>query len=448
MKAVDRTMVADLTVLIQTFNRPERILSLIRSLELEDLTGIDVLIIDNGSEIKNQALEDAVNALPNARFLRKDRNCICVKCGQDLMEMVKTKFVLNPGDDDQIVPNSLQKLRLSILENSNFDVLLTFMDVVNEDGKIIGSNFFPKAEEIENPRLLLARLLKANFFAWPATVYRPEMFKILSDGNFRYRTALDWSFWILNLPNMRIKTSGLKVVKYVRHETNESAVVMTKQQLQESESMRIRALSNPGLKSTLADYSNQEASELVEAIHRLGGLSGNFETNRILMTLIVQSFSSENQNIWEPYLMGLSMVPWDANSFSIIHHADGDFDKYWLAYPVNFDFDSNSCFSKFESNFKLHERFKNLQKSKTLTLTCRCAVQNSSDAVTVQCSDLLDINVVEFMFRVLATVESQQGSSVNQTRLEGVEALIIKVYRELKQLIPAKYLHRIRRRLP
>ena len=343
------------------------------------------------------------------------------------------------------MPKSLQKLRQEILEESNFDVLLTAMDVVDENGNKIGSNLFPKKEEIENPRLMLARLLKANHISWPATVFKPEMFKILSDENFRYRTALDWAFWVLNSPNMKIITSDLKVVKYVRHETNESAVVVTNQQLQESVSMRIRAISSPVLKSTLGGYSSKEASELLEAIIRQGGLSSNSETNIILLTSLIQSLSFENQQIWEPYLMGLSMVPWDANSFEIIHHGSGDFNKYWLGYPVNLVFDQNSCFSEIVNRFGLGDRFNKVPKDGIFTLSCKCSPQAAVNRIIVECNDLIAVNEKKFIYRVLVAAESQLGSAYKPAKLEGMEFVLIKTYRRIKALVPAKFWYKISR---
>lgn len=438
-------MDTDLTVLIQTFNRPERVNSLIRSLEFEDLTGIEILVVDNGSDQENEVLKDLLSKVSNSRFIRKEKNCICVKCGQSVINLAKSKFVLNPGDDDLIVPKSLQKLRKEILEKSNFDVLLTAMDVVDENGNKIGSNLFPKKEEIENPRLMLARLLKANHISWPATVFKPEMFRILSDENFRYRTALDWAFWVLNSPTMKIQTSDLKVVKYVRHESNESAVVVTNQQLQESVSMRLRAISSPTLKSTLSGYSNKEASELLEAIIELGGLSSNLETDIILLTSIIQSLSLENQQIWEPYLMGLSMVPWDANSFEIIHHRRGDFDKYLLGYPLNLVFDQHSCLSEVVNRFQLANRFNKYTKDGTFTVSCKCAPQEAVNRIIVECNDFVGTNEEQFIYRVLVAAESQLRNSYKPAKLEGMEFLLIKTYRRLKGLVPVKFLYRIKR---
>jgi glycosyltransferase involved in cell wall biosynthesis len=438
-------MNADLTVLIQTFNRPERIISLIGSLEFEDLTGIEILVVDNGSDEENERLREALGRISNTRFVRKEKNCICVKCGQSVIDLVKSKYLLNPGDDDLIVPKSLQKLRQEILEKSNFDVLLTAMDVVDENENKIGSSFFPKKEEIENPRLMLAQLLKANYISWPSTVFKPEMFKVLSDESFRYRTALDWAFWILNSPNMKIKTSDLKVIKYVRHETNESAVVVTNQQIQESVSMRLRAISSPILKSALIGYSVKEASELLEAINKLGGLSGNMETKIILSTSLIQGLSFDNQQIWEPYLMGLGMVPWDANSFEITHHVPGDFDKYLLGYPVNLVFDQNSCLSEIAQRLGLSDIFNNYPKDETFALSCNCSSKSPVNRVVVDCSDLIGVNEKVFIYKVLLSAESQLRSSYKPANLEGLEFVLIKNYRKLKRLIPRKFLYIIRR---
>lgn len=437
-------MSTDLTVLIQTFNRPDKVTSLIRSLTFEDLTGIEILVIDNGSTTDNQALENELGNLPNARLIRREMNCLCVDCCQSTINLVNSDYILNPGDDDIIVPKSLQKLRNEIAESKDFDVFITSMEIIDEFGEKSGSNFFPSDAEIRMPHLMLAHLLRDNFIAWPSTVFRKEMFTKLSESGFRYRTTLDWAFWIINSPTMNVKTTFLEVVKYVRHKNNESAVVSETQQRQESISMRLRALSSPEIKSALSRYSAGEAEELILAINSAGGLSNSLETNQLLTTALVQCFSLENQGSWESYLLGLNMIPWDQNSFRITHHIEGDIEKYWLAYPFTLVFDSESCFVSLEEKYTPQLKHDPKNKKTTLIVSCKCSNLEADNRIIVDCSDSFSVKDDQQLYNILATVHSNHHEILYR-KFEGFESVMINCYRFIKKRISPRILSKFRR---
>jgi len=436
-------MGTDLTVLIQTFNRPEKVAALIRSLTFEDLTGIEILVIDNGSTTDNQALKSELVHLPNARLVRRDQNCLCVDCCQSTINLVQSDFILNPGDDDIIIPASLQKLRSEIVAGENFDVFITSMEIVDEFGEKSGSNYFPSDEEINKPHLMLAHLLRDNFIAWPSTVYRKEMFTKLSNSSFRYRTTLDWAFWIINSPTMKVKNTSLEVVKYVRHRSNESSVVSDTQQLQESVSMRLRALSSPEIKSALNGYSASVADELILAINNSGRLSKSVETNQLIMTVLVQCFSPANQVSWEPYLLGLSMTPWDEKSFEITHHIKGDPKKYWLAYPYILVFDPKSCFASLEEKLVPGLGSEPKIKKGVLIVSCKCSNLEADNTLTVDCDNIVNLNSNIILYNILAEAHKFLHK-LSLREFEGLESHLINSYRFIKRLIPPKFLSKIR----
>jgi glycosyltransferase involved in cell wall biosynthesis len=440
----DTPMNADLTLLIQTYNRPERILAFVRALQNEDLSGIEVIIVDNGSTTPMEYLSQEIDKLPGARLVRREKNCICVHCSKSSVGLATSAFILNPGDDDQIVPGALQKLRQKIILAPNFDVLITSMDVINQNGLKTGTNFPLSKELLGKPELLLSRLLKENIIAWPSTVFRPEMFMKLSEYNFNYRTSLDWAFWILNSPNVKFANTDLCVVQYLRHDQNESSVVLGNQQLGESISMRIRALSNPALRSYLQSLSDIQAELLINSIISKSGLVVNAESNKFLMTLLIQSLSDHNQQAWEPYLMGLSMIPWNSDSFEITHHGKGNVKNYWLGYPYNLAIDQVSCLGKYERSLLESLGYIELNKTQTISFTCQCRMAQVNDSVVIDCTRLEFLNLNELSAHVLQRA-SEKYSSFENSVFVGVELTLVLWYRKLKNLLPLPLIIQLRK---
>ena len=428
-------MNADITVLVQTYNRPDKIRTFLESLQNEDLTGIEVIIVDNGSSIKLDNLENEVKKLPAAKLIRREKNCLCVDCGQSLIALATSPYVLNPGDDDIIILGSLQKLRDQVLKNPDIDALVTNMEVVNQNGIVTGHNFPPSMKEMGAPELLFARLLRENVIAWPSTLFRPEKFRKLSDWNFTYRTSLDWAFWLLNSPTLKVATTDLKVVKYVRHESNESSVVNNDQQFYESISMRIRTLTNPDLRSYLNSLDVAQVETLMGEIVKDSYLVKYPEVNRTLITLLIQSFSILNQRLWEPFLMGLGMVPWDAKAFGITHHISGDVVKYWQGYPYNLRFNAKSCLKNYEESFINSSEYIELQKARALTFSCLCVSEQVADTIIINCNEITSLSHEGFTFHLLRKA-SEVYRDVEGTSLRGIERRIIIAYRRLKHVLP------------
>jgi glycosyltransferase involved in cell wall biosynthesis len=431
----DTPMNADLTLLIQTYNRPERILAFVRALQNEDLSGVEVIIVDNGSTTPLKQLAQEIDKLPQARLVRREKNCICVHCGQSSIALATSAFILNPGDDDLIVPGALQQLRQQINKNPEIDVLITSMDVVNQNGDKTGQNYPPSKGQLENPELLLARLLKENIIAWPSTLFRKEMFSKLSDGNFTYRTSLDWAFWILNAQKIKIVSTNLRVIQYLRHDQNESAVVLSNQQLSESISMRIRVLSNPSFRTYLSSLTKAQAEVLMNAISEESGLADNFEVNRLMITLLVQGFSIDNPRTWEPYLMGLGMLPWNPKSFEITHHGEGSVKNYWLGYPYNLDFEQGSCLGKFKESLFDSMGYTNLKKIQTITFTCTCATNQSNNLVLIDCKQLGLLDLEELTSLILQSA-SERFHNMEGSTISGIERTLVVCYRKLRNYVP------------
>jgi glycosyltransferase involved in cell wall biosynthesis len=444
MKVANAPMTTDLTLLIQTYNRPERILSFVRALQREDLTGIEVVIVDNGSTTDLSELTNEVNSLPGARLVRREKNCLCSNCGNISLELASSPFILNSGDDDVIIPGALQELRAEILRNPNFDVFLTNMDVVDGNGKKFGENYKLGDEELGSPELLLARLLVVNVIAWPSTVFRGNLFKKLPEACFNYRTSLDWAFWILNVPKMRISRTDLRVIEYVRHDHNESAVVQADKQLYESISMRVRALSNPDLRSYLSSLTQDQTDALMNAIVSQSAFNTHSKHNQLLLTLLVQSFSEVNQNNWESYLMGLAMVPWDSKSFEITHHGGGDVNKYWLGYPFALHFDAKSCLRDVSASLIEDLKYRPLKREQSITFTCGCSSIKPDGSVTIECELIKALNLQDLSLLLLQRASDNYRNTDNPS-LVGVERTLLFLYRKMRNLLPRKLLYSLQK---
>lgn len=104
-----------ITVIIPTYNRPQRTQRAVESVLLQDFHDIEILIIDDGSippiELTCAAASDA-----RCRVLRLERNFGAATARSVGLEAAKGTWIAFLDSDDQWIPNTLQK-RLSEAES-------------------------------------------------------------------------------------------------------------------------------------------------------------------------------------------------------------------------------------------------------------------------------------------------------------------------------------------
>jgi len=126
-----------LTVIIPTFNRLELLKQSIKSLENQTVKGFQVIILDNNS---NDGTVDYLRKLKSSSFeielILRNQNIGYFQNLLDGINLVRTKYISFLSDDNEYLPNCLERLFLAINENTDTRVVIGSHNLMSFD-KII-----------------------------------------------------------------------------------------------------------------------------------------------------------------------------------------------------------------------------------------------------------------------------------------------------------------------
>ena len=142
--------------------------------------------------------------------------------------------------------------------------------------------------------------------------------------------------------------------------------------------------------------------------------------------------------------MGLSMIPWNSDSFEITHHEKGNVKNYWLGYPYNLAIDQVSCLGIYERLLFESLGYIELNKAQTILFTCKCNVTQVNDSVVIDCARLEYLNLQELASFVLQKA-SEKYSGFDDNAFVGVERTLVLSYRKLKKLLPLPLIIKLRK---
>jgi glycosyltransferase involved in cell wall biosynthesis len=176
------------SVVIPTFNRPHFLAPTLASLLRQTLAGVEVVVVDDGSEDGAQVRAVTEAFRPMARYLRVERRGEpgAANCG---VEAAFGEYIAFLSDDDAFAPELLEEA-VRLLE-ANPDAIGCYpdWDIINSSGYFIEAHRLP---EFDRRLMLCAHWCLPG----PGAVIRRSVVRHIGgkDGNFRQ--AADFDLWL------------------------------------------------------------------------------------------------------------------------------------------------------------------------------------------------------------------------------------------------------------
>jgi glycosyltransferase involved in cell wall biosynthesis len=150
-----------LSICIPTYNRPDKIESAIKSLmKLEDINLVEILIIDNCSDIKVEEIYENIDSkLSNIKIIR---NSINIGSGANLLrciEYAQTDWIWLLGDDDIALKSSVKTILDDITTEISLRKNIAMIKYSSELGYVKDSIY------IDDYAFFFDFLTKANFYS-------------------------------------------------------------------------------------------------------------------------------------------------------------------------------------------------------------------------------------------------------------------------------------------
>lgn len=264
---------SSLAVVIITYNRPEYLSELLKSLipQTQDYP-VELVVIDNGSAIP---VEPEIRSLisrvqGSAMVLRENENLMSLSRIERALDLVEADFILLPGDDDVLLPNYLATM--SALAETSPDVMLIAcgMSHIDGQGREIGAPMLPP--EFPDEITALSSLLVRNPYALPASGFRKSAINLARVPPSR--TAFDWWLWIQCWLKGRAAVSRNVCVQYRQHAGQEQRSYTRDEFELDGARMLASVVSSQEFHDALSQWSGDDYLRFATRILQSEGLNG------------------------------------------------------------------------------------------------------------------------------------------------------------------------------
>lgn len=178
------------SVVIPTYNRPQRLQSAIKTVESQSYTPIELVIIDDHSEVPaSDVIDEGSIEVESLNVVRHDENRGLAAARNTGISRSAGKYIAFLDDDDRWKPTFIEQ---SVLEFTRSDCQLVYSgsETVTPSGDTIA---------VQNPTLqgdLRKEILQRNFISASAVVVAQEGIKEISGFDESLPGWEDWDCWI------------------------------------------------------------------------------------------------------------------------------------------------------------------------------------------------------------------------------------------------------------
>ena len=182
------------SVVIPSYNRAAFILKTVDSVIKQSFPDFEIIVIDDGSTDDTESiLKKAYGVLPNFSYYKTENKERGAARNYGFSK-ARGKYVCFLDSDDLLLPNHLEVLNQSIIENPQVNFWVTKFQIKNENGSLIQSG----NSNLRGGRYNYKSLLSGNHFAALICVNKsnPNLIPFIED-----RTFSSMEDWIFNLQN-------------------------------------------------------------------------------------------------------------------------------------------------------------------------------------------------------------------------------------------------------
>lgn len=179
------------SVIIPTFNRPQRVQESIQSVLRQSLRNFEIIIVNDGGEPIEKIIKEVA---PESVYVRHDRNRGLAAARNTGLRLARGKYVAYLDDDDRFLPHHL-KTTISFLENTNSHVVYTDAYRVYED---MSNGVYaeikrdvPYSYDFDKDRILVE-----NFIPVLCVVHRRTCLDDVGFFDENLPVLEDWDLWI------------------------------------------------------------------------------------------------------------------------------------------------------------------------------------------------------------------------------------------------------------
>ncbi len=196
-----------ISVVIPTFNRPEKLARALRSCFNQTVQAYEVLVVDNGENPKTQPTVEAVaeefDKLDRTSYLTSTRFDIRTALATGI-EAVQGDWMILLDDDDFLVPDRIAK-DLSVISHSNQEAILILHDFLRID---YNSELVWEHRMAHKSLSLAEALMIDNFPPPPAGTWRADAIKKHHPFNIPEGWMTDYDLYASVLSHGNIVKSG------------------------------------------------------------------------------------------------------------------------------------------------------------------------------------------------------------------------------------------------
>ncbi|MDP3015301.1 MAG: glycosyltransferase family 2 protein [bacterium] len=190
-----------ISICIPAYNRPDKLYQLLKTIDADNLNEIEVVVSDDFSprreEIKKTVEQFRKESKYSVVYHENEKNL-----GYDgnLKETVKAasgKWLVFMGDDDEFIPEKLNKLITFLKEHDEVTYVLRSYEVVHDDGKTEKFRYYSGNKFFEPGEKTYEELFRKSVFISGFTIKREPILPYLVD--YFDGAALIQIYWVAEL---------------------------------------------------------------------------------------------------------------------------------------------------------------------------------------------------------------------------------------------------------
>ena len=186
-----KTLKKGISVVIPTYNRPDYLERLLRSIEKQTKKVNEIIIVNDCSKNREeyQKVIDKFSNL-NIIYIFNSNNCGAPKCRNIGINMANYEYLALTDDDDEWEKEKIEK-QFEMFENDKeIGLLYTWGKAVDDDGQCI-YNFKGEGEGYD-----LKSLLVADFIPSSSVMVRTEVIRKVGGFDIKFPSCQDLDMWV------------------------------------------------------------------------------------------------------------------------------------------------------------------------------------------------------------------------------------------------------------
>lgn len=186
-----------LSIIMPTYNGEKYLRYALNSIENQELTGVEVIAIDDCSTDQTiSILENYQHKIPLRVETRKSGNW--VSNTNYALSLAKGNYICFLHQDDMWLPQRLSILKKITSEYPEIGLFLHASVFVNAQGNVLGTwNCpLPAYPKIMPSELLIKRLLTQNFISIPGTLFKRNILDQIEKMDETLWYTADWDLWL------------------------------------------------------------------------------------------------------------------------------------------------------------------------------------------------------------------------------------------------------------